>query len=288
MQDVDQLNVIHVAGTNGKGSTCAYIDQLLAFCRDKSGRPLKIGLYTSPHLTSVCERFRIDGAVLSEEAFAKYFFEVYNIFKTSPREKPPGYFRFLTLLSFYIFFKEGINAAIIETGVGGEFDPTNIVQNPIMTIITKISIDHRIRLGKSLGDIAWHKAGILKSGCPAISVKQEVSAKTVLETRAREKGVKLQFADDDDERLIEVKLAPIQKTNASAALHGTEIFLNKIYGCESLSPEAVQTLGKTVWPGRYDVRTEGHTEWRIDGAHNEEALKKAADWFSDIVAATDL
>ncbi|KIK08352.1 hypothetical protein K443DRAFT_1459, partial [Laccaria amethystina LaAM-08-1] len=132
---LNALNVIHITGTKGKGSTGAFTDSIL-----RQAMPgWKVGLYTSPHLVAVRERIRIDGAPLSEVQFAKHFFEVWDRLKendTRAMEKTPpmpGYFRFITLLAFHAFLEGKVNAAILEVGVGGTYDSTNIVPKPVVT-----------------------------------------------------------------------------------------------------------------------------------------------------------
>jgi len=179
--------------------------------------------------------------------------------------------------------KEHVDAIIIETGVGGEFDCTNIVHKPIVTVITRIGMDHRLALGPTLEDIAWHKAGIFKQGCAAITTRQDPSVEDVLKRRANEKKVELRTVDTDP-RLLDLNIAPEQKRNASIALLATETFLSMMGKAYDLPPECILSLEKTKWAGRFDVRTECNIDWCIDGAHNDEALVVATKWFSRFVA----
>uniref|UniRef100_A0A915P8H4 tetrahydrofolate synthase n=1 Tax=Meloidogyne floridensis TaxID=298350 RepID=A0A915P8H4_9BILA len=165
-------NCIHIAGTKGKGSTCAFLESIL--------RQLgyKTGFYSSPHLIHVRERIQINGHPISEELFAKYFFHVFNNLKDSlqNQEKMPGYFKFLTIMAFYIFYVEKVDVAIVEVGIGGENDCTNIIQNPIVCGITTLDLDHTSILGSTIPEIAWHKAGIAKSNCTLLTVEQPPEA----------------------------------------------------------------------------------------------------------------
>ncbi|KAI8297293.1 MICOS complex subunit MIC60 [Colletotrichum sp. SAR11_240] len=179
--DLDKLNVIHVAGTKGKGSTCAFTDSILASHRalSPSSVPRKVGLLISPHLIAVRERIRINGAPISEALFAKYFFEVWDRLGSSTADAEgvalgtrPIYSRYLTLVSFHAFIEEGVDCAILETGIGGEYDATNLVGRPVATGITTLGIDHVFALGDTVGKIAWHKAGIMKTGSRAFTVEQ--------------------------------------------------------------------------------------------------------------------
>ncbi|KAL8969056.1 MAG: hypothetical protein Q9197_004549, partial [Variospora fuerteventurae] len=188
--DVNGLNVIHVSGTKGKGSTCAFINSFLTAHGERTGFPRKIGLYTSPHLKHVRERIQINSKPLSEKLFAKYVFQVWHGLsgKISPG---PRYLQLLFLISVHAFINEGIDVAIYETHNGGEFDATNVIQKPVVTGVTTIGMDHVEQLGPLIENIAWHKAGIFKHGSPAFSTFQEPAAATVLQQRASEKNVTL-------------------------------------------------------------------------------------------------
>lgn len=164
-QDLNQLNVIHVAGTKGKGSTCAFASAAL----QQVNTLKKVGLFTSPHLVSVRERIQINGQPISEDLFAKYFWEVWDrLHRNTERAKGdqtslmPAYFRFMTLLAFHTFVSEKVDVTILEVGIGGTYDSTNIVPQPLVTGITALGIDHVAILGKTLPEIAGQKAGIYK------------------------------------------------------------------------------------------------------------------------------
>ncbi|RDL37963.1 uncharacterized protein BP5553_05396 [Venustampulla echinocandica] len=234
--DLDRLNVVHVAGTKGKGTTCAFVNSILTRCSKTLGVPAKVGLYTSPHLCSVRERIRINSEPLTEAQFTKYFFEVWNsLEKTAKRQGldpalKPVYFRFLTLVSFHAFLREGVDTAVYEAGVGGELDSTNVFERPAATGITTLGIDHVESLGETIDKIAWHKAGILKTGSPAFSVRQLPGAETVLRERAEEKGVRIQWVDPNP-GLQNVKIKPaedFQVKNASLAVALTTTVLKKL------------------------------------------------------------
>ncbi|KAL9121253.1 MAG: hypothetical protein Q9187_002188 [Circinaria calcarea] len=293
--DFNRLNIVHVAGTKGKGTTCAYVNSILTNYRAKTGLPEKIGLYTSPHLIAVRERIRINSEPVSESLFAKYFFEVWEALESSalaqgldPLQKPV-YFRFLTLLSFHVFMREGVDTAIYEVGVGGEFDSTNIIESPVVTGITTLGIDHTITLGETIEEIAWHKAGIFKSHCPAFSVEQVQAAVPVLEQRAEEKGVQLQVVKVHPE-IYKVDIKPdeeFQRVNASLAIALANTVLehagvSTMEEGEKLPDEFVTGLGKAVWRGRCETKVEGNRTWCIDGAHTQDSLKVAGNWFTKV------
>ena len=208
-----------MAGTKGKGTTCAYVDSILSQFQEKYSFPKKIGLYTSPHLITVRERIRINSTPISSELFAKYFFEVYDLLEpqlakenkvlsgTDDKAAAVVYFRYLTLLSYHIFLQEGVDAAIYETGVGGELDSTNIVEHPACTGITALGIDHTHTLGNTIEEIAWHKAGIQKTGSPSFTVTQPANALKVLQAVANERNVNL-TVELSRKRIDQVKIYP--------------------------------------------------------------------------------
>ena len=226
------MRVIHVAGTKGKGSTSAFASSILAQYLSSTTQPRaplhKIGLYTSPHLRFVRERIQINNEPLSEESFAKYFFEVWDRLEDAAKSKglpvdaaaKPVYFRFLTLMAFHTYMSEGVDTAVIECGIGGEHDSTNIITAPTVTGITSLGIDHVAMLGNTIEEIAWHKAGIMKTGALAFTSPQPASALQVLEDRAAEKSVALSVVANNP-LLSAVKLglaADFQMVNASLAV----------------------------------------------------------------------
>lgn len=188
----------------------------------------KIGLYTSPHLRFVRERIQVNNQPLSEETFAKYFFEIWDRLEDAAKARgeavditaKPVYFRFLTLMAFHTYMSEGVDTAVIECGVGGEYDSTNVVTAPTVIGITSLGIDHVAMLGNTIEEIAWHKAGIMKVGAPAFTSPQPVKALKVLENRAAEKAIPLKVVEKNPQ-LSDIKLglaADFQVTNAALAV----------------------------------------------------------------------
>ncbi|KAL1882113.1 hypothetical protein VTK73DRAFT_2204 [Phialemonium thermophilum] len=292
--DLDRLNILHVAGTKGKGSTCAFADSILAHYRKRHEIPKKSGLFISPHLIAVRERIRIDSKPISEELFAKYFFQVWDMLEKSRAAEDvvalgtkPIYARYLTLLSYHVFLQEGVDLAVYETGIGGEFDATNVVDRPVASAISTLGIDHVFVLGHTIEEIAWHKAGIMKSGSPAFTVEQAPSALRVLRERAVEKGVDLKVLNIDS-RLKGVQIRPdadFQKKNATLAIALVETALSRLDRSFASSPEAlpqefVDGLEQVVWRGRCEIKLEGKVVWHLDGAHTVDSLNTAARWFS--------
>jgi len=186
--EINQLNIVHVTGTKGKGSTCAFTEFILR------NHGVRTGFYSSPHLVAVRERIRINGQPLSEEMFAHYFWQTYGRIKTHSEESIacevpplPSYFMFLTIMAFNVFVSEGVEAAVVEVGIGGEYDCTNVIRKPVVTGITSLALDHTVILGDTIDQIAWQKSGIFKKDVPAFSVQQASEAMRVLEERAKEK-----------------------------------------------------------------------------------------------------
>lgn len=159
--------------------------------------PRRTGLYTSPHLLQVNERIRINFEPIDKARFAKYVFEVRDCLNSKDNNRTPHFLQLLTLVSLHTFLQESVEVAIYETHHGGEFDSTNVIENPVVTAITSIGMDHINDLGPTLENIAWHKAGIFKQGVAAFSVPQEPSVSAILQRRSVEKGNTLKIVGKD-------------------------------------------------------------------------------------------
>lgn len=307
------MNPVHVAGTKGKGSTSAFISTILSQytkpqADQSTPRLQKIGLYTSPHLRFARERIKIDNAPLSEEQFARYFFEVWDRLEESAKlagEDPtapgtkPQYFRYLTLMAFHTYLSEGVDAALIECGIGGQYDCTNVIEKPKATVITSLGIDHTAMLGTTIDKIAWHKGGIIKSGVRCFSAPQAPSAVEVLEKRAADKGAQLDIVSEHPDLRAgssQVKLGlagDFQYTNASVAVAAAAEFLRKT-GVANISenvmsqplPAEFKTgLEETRLGGRCETRYEKNVSWYIDGGHTLESIRLAGQWFASRIQA---
>ncbi|EAS30042.3 FolC protein [Coccidioides immitis RS] len=309
--DFNKLNVIHIAGTKGKGSTCAFISSILSQYAhlqtsqgvESSSEPKisKIGLYTSPHLRFVRERIQINNTPLSEEQFAKYFFEIWDRLEESARKSgmdptdpagKPIYFRYLTLMAWHTYLREGVDAAIIECGIGGEYDSTNILDKPIVAGISSLGIDHVELLGDSIEQIAWHKAGIIKPGSIAYTAPQPEAALDVLKRRGEEKGVEVEVASGHPELApgkVQLGLSgDFQYKNAELAVAISTSFLRargvadvpSYANGEPLTEPILRGLENTRLAGRCEVRREKNIAWHIDGGHTPESIEATGRWFS--------
>ncbi|KIM25926.1 hypothetical protein M408DRAFT_330918 [Serendipita vermifera MAFF 305830] len=295
-EDLNRLNVIHVTGTKGKGSTCAFVDSIL-----RSTAPnRKVGLFTSPHLVSVRERIRINGVPIAEEDFVRFFFEVWDRLEANDTRKydstpsKPMYFKYLNLVAYHAFISLKVDTTILEVGVGGEYDSTNIVPQPLVTGVTSLGLDHIAVLGKTLGEIAWQKAGIYKEGVPAYTVDQPPEAMEVLRARATEKKVSSfeVIPVREDLQNITLGLAGAhQRQNASLAIHLVHsYFLARPLSdaepstktLDSIPATYIEGLKNARWPGRCQAVTDPNdskSTWFLDGAHTIESLACCGDWF---------
>ncbi|KAM3414155.1 Folylpolyglutamate synthase [Cercospora zeina] len=297
-EDINALNVIHVAGTKGKGSTCAFTECILRSHGLRTGFPKKTGLYTSPHLMKPEERIRINSEPLAPAVLAKYFFEVYDCLpqlaaeydpENPPVERGPRLLQLWALLAFHVFIREKVDVTILETHNGGEYDATNVVKKPIVTAVTTLGMDHIDMLGPTIENIAWHKSGIYKTGAVALSTVQDPQSAAVLTERAAAQGEEITFAGIDDARLLRasIKLEPfVQRKNASLAIAISQAFLS------NSSPNAPSELQLTSgdiaagvehfsWPGRFQIVGNADRTWFLDSAHNDMSVAIAAQWFVD-------
>lgn len=302
-EDFGTLQAIHIAGTKGKGSTAAFVSSILNQIRTDSGNgnaAQSIGLYTSPHLRFVRERIQINGTPLSEEVFTKYFFDTWDRYEAStlktnedPRSTTgkPVYFSFLTLMMLHAFKSLDVRPAIVECGIGGAYDSTNVLTTPSVTAITSLGIDHTAVLGDTIQDIAWHKAGIMKPNVTCLTPSsQPDEAKRILEQRAHETGANLRYIDTDPEILSgSLKLGlqgDFQKTNGSLAIAIVQEYLTQHPPSTSVSiPSAISKgLASTRWPGRCDIRKDpilsSDLTWAIDGGHTLESIALTASWYA--------
>ncbi|XP_056640730.1 folylpolyglutamate synthase, mitochondrial isoform X1 [Diorhabda sublineata] len=278
VKDLDKLKVVHVTGTNGKGSTCAYTEQILR------NHGCKTGFFSSPHLLEVRERIRINGKPISKTEFTHYFWKIHDLL-TNNKENftdMPMYFRFMTILAFHVFLGNKVDVAILEVGIGGEYDCTNIVKKTLVVGITPLDLDHMSLLGDSLESIAWHKAGIMKEGCTALTVPQPPNVFRIFKERSIEKKCTLNVVDCDYYGGNDRIPLNVCKTNASLALALAEAFLNKDENRNFKKFDfdlAKKSIGITYWPGRYEIKPHQNHTFYLDGAHTLDSCRVCRDWF---------
>ncbi|RUS83394.1 hypothetical protein EGW08_008815 [Elysia chlorotica] len=282
-EDLNRLSVIHVSGTKGKGSTCAFSERILS-CHGYT-----TGLFTSPHLLEVRERIRINGRPISKELFSEHFWDLYTKLKETeiPSRAGEGYdmpffFNFLTVMSVHVFLKEEVDVAIMEVGIGGQYDSTNLFERPVVCGVTALGLDHTNILGSSIEEIAWNKAGIFKVGQslgkrdrPAIVVPQDPKAMQVILDRAREIQSPLFVSENLSMRelnRLNIRLGidcDQQAQNACLAVQLTDFWM-----------EFRKTgLSTCVWHGRTQTIKRERTTYYVDGAHTKESLEACTKWF---------
>ncbi|KAG7580878.1 Mur ligase C-terminal domain superfamily [Arabidopsis suecica] len=276
-EDLSKMNIIHVAGTKGKGSTCAFTESILR------NYGFRTGLLTSPHLIDVRERFRLDGVDISVEKFLAYFWWCYKRFQegTNDETQMPSYFHFLTMLGFKIFAAEKVDVAIVEVGLGGKYDSTNVVQKPVVCGFSSLGYDHIEFLGDTLDKIAGMKAGIFKLGVPAFTVPQPNEAMRVLEEKASELDVNLNVVQPLNKRLL-VSLAYTWLEQSS------NLEIPSLNQMTTLPEPFIKGLATASLQGRAQVIPDPYIEhvapgnlvFYLDGAHSPESMEACAKWFS--------
>jgi dihydrofolate synthase / folylpolyglutamate synthase len=257
--------VIHVAGTNGKGSVCAMIDSI---CRAQGYRT---GLFISPHLVTFRERIRVNGQMISESAVAVGLTMIRDLI--ADWDPHPTFFEVVTALALKRFDDAKIEIAILETGLGGRLDATNAVQSDV-SVITPIALDHEKWLGHTLAEIAGEKAGIIKPGVPVVSATRQPEAEKVILARAGECGSPVQFVNETYKRSPVALRGEHQKRNAAVAI--AAILAANIQLTENA---IVRGLAAIEWPARFqrwDERT------IIDGAHNPGAARILAQTWREV------
>lgn len=279
-----KLKIVHVAGTNGKGSVCAYLRNIL----ETAG--YRVACFTSPHLVDVRERFVIDGEMITKEAFLKAFLTIYDLLEETQEGfvYHPTFFEFMFFIAMLIFSEKQPDYCILETGLGGRLDATNTVSCKEVAVITGISRDHMAYLGNSIEEIAGEKAGIMQEGIPCVCLDAE-PALSVFEDRAKKLSCPLFLVSNTDYSFLKIKNKSIDFSYSSSYYGNVEFHLNTVarYQMEncSLAIRTIEAMGicsnitkdqlqegikNTFWAGRME---EVLPNVFVDGAHNEDGIR---------------
>lgn len=288
----DRMRILHVAGTNGKGSTCAFLSSVLT----EAG--YRVGMYTSPYLEVFNERIRINGENIDNEQLAKAATKVRKVIEQLNSEgyPHPSEFEVTTAIGFVCFEMEEVDFVILEVGLGGRFDATNAVRYPLVTVITSISIDHVQYLGGTLREIAFEKAGILKENTPLVLYPQEAEAEAEILRIAEERSVPVTKVETEKirdrssslsgqcidmelfgERFSQIRISLLGEHQLKNALTAVTVLkLLEKRGEISLTEEVLRKgLEKTRWAGRLEILSDRPLTL-IDGAHNEDGAQVLA------------
>lgn len=288
----DKIKTIHVAGTNGKGSTCAFMAQILQSAKKSCG------LFTSPHLMDIRERFRINGQIIDEDTFLKSFIEVKHAIDimTSNGYAHPTFFETIFAMGAYIFEKENVDYAIFEAGMGGENDTTNCILKPEVSVITSIGLDHTGFLGNTIEQIAHEKSGIIKQGVPVIFDASDEKVKSIMQKKADALNCEYFYLTNEkeaDSHSFYCEIQEITNKNIDFLLNNgyygsVEFLLGQIGDYQvknaSLAIMAIRMIIKDInkeclYDGILNTRWEGRMEnilpnVYIDGAHNEAGINE--------------
>ncbi len=302
---------IHIAGTNGKGSTAAMTESILR------AAGYTVGLYTSPHLISITERIRVNGEEITQDSFARLASEVSgaseNLVAEGALEAPPTFFEQMTMIAFLYFAERKIEIAVLEVGMGGRLDATNICE-PVVTAITPIGYDHQKYLGETLTEIAGEKAGVIRAGVPVIVASQEEEAMQAIAACAEELLVRMISVEEEvrSTKLFKIEAVNEEKnilgigryklhyqTNREAynvrlglrGRHQVNNALTAIHVAEQLIEEGWHITNEAIekglqsveWPGRLEMiqRTPESAPILLDGAHNPGGIRALRDFLSE-------
>ena len=255
---------VHVAGTNGKGSTTAFLCKVL----EKSGK--KVGMFTSPHLITFEERIRINGDYIPKEDVTR----LGNLLLETEFDVSPTMFDYCLAMAVLYFKEQNCDIMVMETGIGGRYDSTNALGTPVLSIITKIGFDHMGVLGNTLEEIAGEKAGIIKKGIPLVTHMQEAGVMQVLQNELEKVGgLSMHIASQEDIHFVEgipmKMVGEYQIENAATALLAA-----RVLGVDEVS---IRTgISETVWKGRMEIVSE-NPFFMIDGAHNSHGVLALAN-----------
>ena len=283
----DALKFVHVAGSNGKGSTCAMLSSILS----KSG--LKTGFYLSPHLSGFCERFQIDGMQISEEDFIDTTRKVAAA--ADSLGDHPSQFEISTAIAFLYFKTQSCDIVVLEVGMGGSLDSTNVIKAPELAIICNIGLDHTDFLGSTLAEIAENKAGIIKPGCEVVCYEMASEALSIIENRCKELNTPLHISKFDNLNCLSRSLksqsfsyegskysisllGKHQCKNASVVIDAVKVLRSRGW---TISDEALRFgLRDAKWPARFEILSLDPI-FILDGGHNPQCASSIAQAISD-------
>lgn len=293
------LRVFHIAGTNGKGSVASYLESILIEAGEK------VGTFVSPHLETIRERIRIDGKDVSEETFWESFLDVKRVCPVLPKENRslenpacaahPSYFEFLFLMAMRTFVKEQVTAVILETGLGGKSDVTNLMKKPAACVITSIGMDHEQYLGDTLEKIASEKAGIIKQGCPVIFCADDPVSTSVIAKKAKEIHAPLYPVKEESYPILSENAGELifsagllsgeraaftLRTYASYQAENAMLAVRTAETAGITDPDVLYTgLYRAYWPARMEEVLPGIF---FDGGHNPAGTKALLKAIADL------
>ena len=279
----DKLRFIHVAGTNGKGSFCSMMSSVL----QKQG--YKVGLYTSPYIVIFNDRIRVNGLPIAEDDINDLFERVRQ--KADTMKTPPSSFDFITAAAFLWFYETKCDIVVLEVGLGGRYDSTNVIKNSLLSVITGIAFDHTEILGDTIEKIAWEKAGIIKENCPALYGGNDEKALNVIKNECEEKHSELtvknpdllkilsttldgtEFEFDGKEYFIRL-LGLYQPANAATVLEAIDVL--RKHGFEISETAVKDGLSSAVWQARFE-KIADEPVVLYDGGHNPQGVCAAVE-----------
>ena len=282
-----KMKLIHVAGSNGKGSVCAYLSSILK----AAGK--EVGLFTSPHLVKINERFKINEEDVSDELFLEAFEGVMDLVRQLLKEKPeefahPTFFELLFLMCIYIFDKAHMEYVVLETGLGGRFDATNVIEKPLVSVITSISLEHTEYLGDTYAKIAGEKAGIIKEGCPVVYDGTRKDVEAAILKKASEMHAKAYAIRPDMYKILMNTQKTIDFSMDTGYYEPMNVSIDTVAeyqvmnACEAVTAALVMDEGLTetdIHSGMKNMRWEGRMEpvlpgVILDGAHNDSGIEE--------------
>ena len=281
----ERFRAIHVAGTNGKGAVCAILDAALRATparekvkgKSEEVRCLRIGRYTSPHLVRLNERFFLDGAPVDDATLDRLSSSVSRTIEQSEQSnnrtiQDLTFFEALTAVAFLLYAEAKVDYAILECGLGGRLDATNVC-NPVLSVITKIGLDHCDWLGDTVEKIAAEKAGVVKPGVPVVLGRNAPSVRAVVEARAKEVGAPFFYAPDlADEGEIPGDFSLVGSFNRENAVTALAV-LKALSANRTIEQSQIEQFSRVVWPGRF----QRVGNFIVDGAHNPPAARALAE-----------